>query len=35
MDMEELKSYNLENKDGEFTDKKIKRARFRLLGSLN
>ncbi len=33
--MKELKSYNLENKDGELTDKEIKRARFRLLGPLS
>jgi len=32
MDLEELASYDLENKDGELTNKKIKRARFRLLG---
>ena len=33
--MEELKLYDLEDEDGELTDKKIKRARFRLLKSLN
>jgi len=34
MDIEKLKSYDLENKDGELTNEKIKKARFRLLGSL-
>ena len=33
MDMEELKLYDLEDEDGELTDKKVRRARFRLLGS--
>ncbi len=35
MDIEKLKSYNLKNKNGELTDKKIKRARFRLLEPLS
>ncbi len=35
MDIEELKSYDLKNKDEELTNKKIKRARFRLLKPLN
>jgi hypothetical protein len=35
MDLEELTSYDLENKDGEFTDEEIRRARFRLLEFLN
>ena len=35
MDLEELASYNLKNEDGELTDKKIKRARFRFLKSLS
>ncbi len=29
--MEELALYDLEDEDGEFTDKKIRRVRFRLL----
>ena len=29
-----MASYNLENKDRELTDKKVKRARFKLLGLL-
>ena len=33
MNLEELTSYDLEDEDGELTDKKIKRVRFRLLGS--
>src|SRR6266498_1577390 len=32
MDLEKLASYDLEDEDGELTDKKIKRAQFRLLG---
>ncbi len=32
MDLEELASYDLEDEDREFTDEKIRRARFRLLG---
>ena len=35
MDLEELTSYDLEDEDGELTDKKIKKTRFRLLGSLS
>ena len=35
MDMEELKSYDLENENRELTDKKVRRARFRLLRPLN
>ncbi len=35
MDIEKLKSYDLENKDEKFTDKKIRKARFRLLESLS
>ncbi len=35
MDLEELASYDLEDEDEELTDKEIRRARFRLLGSLN
>ncbi len=35
MNIEELKSYNLEDKDKELTDKEVKRARFRLLGPLS
>ena len=35
MDIEKLKSYDLKDEDGEFTDEKIKKARFRLLESLN
>ena len=35
MDIEELKSYDLENKDRELTDKEIRRARFRLLKPLS
>ena len=34
MDMEELKSYDLEDEDGELIDEKARRARFRLLGPL-
>ena len=34
MDMEELKSYDLEDEDRELTDKEARRARFRLLGPL-
>src|SRR6266536_6616344 len=32
MDLEELASYDLEDEDGELTDKEIRKARFRLLG---
>jgi len=35
MDMEELKSYDLENENRELTYKKVRRARFRLLRPLN
>ena len=35
MNLEELTSYDLEDEDGELTDKKIKRVRFRLLGPFN
>ena len=35
MDLEELTSYDLEDKDGELTNKKTKKARFRLLESFN
>ena len=35
MDIEELKSYDLENKDGELTDEEVRRARFRLLKPLD
>ncbi len=35
MDLEELASYDLEDEDGELTDKKIRKARFRLLKSFN
>ena len=35
MDLEELASYDLEDEDREFTDEKIRRARFRLLESLS
>ncbi len=35
MDIEKLKSYDLENKDRELTDKEIRRARFRLLKPLS
>ncbi len=31
IDLEELALYNLEDEDGEFTDKKIRKARFRFL----
>jgi len=34
IDLEELASYDLEDEDGELTDKEAKRARFRLLGPL-
>jgi len=34
MNLEKLTSYDLENEDRELTDKKIKKARFRLLKSL-
>jgi len=34
MDLEELASYDLENEDGELTDKEARRAWFRLLGPL-
>ncbi len=33
--MEELALYDLEDKNGELTDKEAKRARFRLLGPLS
>src|SRR6266511_3206391 len=33
MDLEELASYDLEDEDGELTDKEARRARFRFLGS--
>ncbi len=32
IDLDELELYNLENTDGELTDKKIIKAKFRLLG---
>ena len=35
IDLNKLKLYDLENKDGKLTNKEIKRARFRLLGPLN
>jgi len=35
MDLEELASYDLEDEDGELTDKEVRRARFRLLGFLS
>ncbi len=35
MDLEELASYDLEDENGELTNKKIKRARFRLLRFFN
>ncbi len=35
MDLEELISYDLKNEDGEFTDEKIKKTRFRFLKSLS
>jgi hypothetical protein len=35
IDLEELASYNLEDEDGELTDKEARRARFRLLGPLS
>ncbi len=35
MDLEELASYDLEDKDGELTDEKVRRVRFKLLGSLS
>ena len=35
MDLEELTSYDLKDEDGELINKKIKKARFRLLGSLD
>jgi hypothetical protein len=31
MDLKELASYNFKDEDGEFTDKKIRRTRFRFL----
>jgi len=31
MDIEKLKSYDLKDEDGEFTDEEIKRVRFRVL----
>ena len=31
MDIEKLKSYDLEDEDGELTDKKVRRARFKFL----
>ena len=34
IDLEELASYDLEDKDKELIDKEAKRARFRLLGPL-
>jgi hypothetical protein len=34
MDLDELESYDLEDKDGELTDEEARRARFRLLGPL-
>ena len=35
IDLEELASYDLEDKDKELIDKEAKRARFRLLGPLS
>jgi hypothetical protein len=35
MDIEELKSYDLEDEDRELMDKEARRARFRLLGPLS
>jgi hypothetical protein len=35
IDLDELESYDLENKNGELTNKKIKRIRFRFLESLD
>jgi hypothetical protein len=35
MNLEKLASYDLKNEDGEFTDEKIKRIRFRFLKFLN
>ncbi len=35
INLEKLTSYDLEDEDGELTDKKIKKARFRLLEPLN
>ncbi len=35
MDLEELASYDLEDKDGELTDEKIKKTRFRFLRPLS
>jgi hypothetical protein len=35
IDIEELKSYDLEDKDRELMDKEARRARFRLLGPLS
>jgi hypothetical protein len=34
MDLDELESYDLKDKDGELTDKEARKARFRLLGPL-
>jgi hypothetical protein len=31
MDLEKLTSYDLENEDGEFTDEKIRKTRFKFL----
>ena len=35
IDLDELESYDLEDKDGELTDEEARRARFRLLGLLS
>jgi hypothetical protein len=35
INLDELKSYDLKNKDGEFTDKKIRKIRFRFLKLFN
>jgi hypothetical protein len=35
IDLDEFESYDLKDEDGEFTDEKIRRIRFRLLGLFN